>query len=51
MQMKSGLLSGEEWKRKKRNSLASALINSVLCCLGVNKAKIAESHNPLIPMH
>jgi hypothetical protein len=36
----------EEW-----NSLASALINSVLCCLGVNKAKIAERHNPLIPMH
>jgi len=46
MQMKTRLWSGEEWKREERNSLASALINSVQCCLGVNKAKIAESHNP-----
>jgi hypothetical protein len=34
-------------EEEKRSSLASALINSVLCCLGVNKAKIAEA--PQIP--
>jgi hypothetical protein len=51
MQTKYVLWSGEEWKKEEKSSLASALINSVLCCLGVNKAKITERHNPLIPMH
>jgi hypothetical protein len=34
-------------EEEERSLLASALINSVLCCLGVNKAKIAEA--PQIP--